>query len=156
MSQDTTTFVPDEPHEPLLAFHQFIFNEDGLVVGALISNLLQPGAEEVSEEVFNHVFELGGAGRVRRNADGSFSAYDTPPPPLPPGRTYKADIWRRATDEEAEVIDAQLNAQPLKLRNLFRDAQYLDHADEYFIQMKAGFVGAFGQARADELLAASE
>jgi hypothetical protein len=70
-------------------------------------------------------------------------------------RTYKADIWRRATDAEAATIDAQINAQPIRLRNLFRDCDHLDHADPYFIGLKEGFVEAFGQGRADELLAPS-
>lgn len=71
------------------------------------------------------------------------------------GKTYKADIWRRATDEEAATIDAQISAQPIKLRNLFRDCDHLSHADPYFSALKAGFVAAFGQKRADELLAAT-
>lgn len=75
--------------------------------------------------------------------------------PLTQGRTYKADIWRRATDAEAATIDAQINAQPIKLRNLFRDCDHLSHADPYFTALKAGFVTAFGPARADQLLALS-
>lgn len=72
-----------------------------------------------------------------------------------PSRTYKADVWRRATDAEAATIDAQINAQPIKLRNMFRDCDHLSHEDPYFTGLKAGFVAAFGQARADELLAPS-
>lgn len=72
-----------------------------------------------------------------------------------PSRTFKADIWRRATDAEASTIDTQINAQPVKLRNLFRDCDFLSHADPYFAALKDGFVQAFGQARADELLAPS-
>ena len=72
-----------------------------------------------------------------------------------PAKTYKADIWRCATDAEAAIIDAQINAHPIKLRNLFRDCDRLSHADPYFIQLKAGFVAVFGQSRTDELLAPS-
>jgi hypothetical protein len=71
------------------------------------------------------------------------------------GRTYKADIWRRATDVEAIAIDAQISAQPIKLRNLFRDCDHLNHADPYFAALKDGFISAFGQERADQLLAPS-
>lgn len=77
------------------------------------------------------------------------------PLPDPAARTFKADIWRRATEEEAEVIDAHVSAQPIKLRNLFRDAAYLAHDDPYFSDLKAGFEQAFGRERADELLAPS-
>src|SRR5687768_13284028 len=43
--------------------------------------------------------------------------------PAPQGaRTYKADIWRRATDAEAEMIAAALASQPLRKRKIFEDA----------------------------------
>lgn len=72
-----------------------------------------------------------------------------------PIRVYKADIWRRSTDEEAEIIDAALSAQPVRLRNLFRDAAFLSSDDELYEPLRSAFVSAFGQARAVELLAAS-
>lgn len=77
--------------------------------------------------------------------------------PLPGvGITYKADIWRRATDEEAETIVAVLAQQPTRKQRLFNDATVLSHADPEFAELTAGFVVAFGQDRADELLAPSE
>lgn len=72
-----------------------------------------------------------------------------------PVKIYKADIWRRSTDVEAEVIDAALSSQPVRLRNLFRDAAFLSSDDELFEPLRAAFVSAFGAARASELLAAS-
>lgn len=87
--------------------------------------------------------------------DGAVVKFIPPTFDPAPAKTYKADIWRRATDVEAATIDAQIEAQPIKIRNLFRDAQHLNHADPYFQALKAGFVAAFGEARADELLAPS-
>jgi hypothetical protein len=71
-------------------------------------------------------------------------------------RTFKADIWRRATDGEAERIVSDLAQQPIRKQRLFDDAQFLDHADPFIVELKAGFVQAFGPERADELLAPSE
>lgn len=82
-------------------------------------------------------------------------AYEPPEVIVPPAKTYKADIWRRATDAEAETIVAVLSQQSVRKQRLFNDATILDHADPEFTELKAGFVQAFGQARADELLAPS-
>lgn len=71
------------------------------------------------------------------------------------GITYKADLWRRATDAEAETIVAVLSQQPIRKQRLFNDADHLDHADPEFAELKARFVQVFGQERADELLAPS-
>lgn len=69
--------------------------------------------------------------------------------------TYKRDIWVRCTDEEADIIEAVLAKQSTRKQNMFRDAQYLDHADPYFAELMAGFVQAFGTERASQLLAGS-
>lgn len=85
---------------------------------------------------------------------GTPDAFD--PPEIPSAITYKADIWRRATDGEAETIVAVLGQQSIRKQRLFNDATVLNHADPEFAELKAGFVQAFGPARADELLAPSE
>lgn len=72
-----------------------------------------------------------------------------------PPRTYKADIWRRATDEEAEIIDAMLSAQPIRLRRLWADSEYLAHTDELWLMISSAAIQAFGETRAGELLAVS-
>lgn len=93
--------------------------------------------------------------------DGDIVAIDVAELEIPTGefptldRTYKADIWRRATDAEAETIVAVLAQQSIRKQRLFNDATVLDHADPGFIELKAGFVQAFGQQRANELLAPS-
>lgn len=70
-----------------------------------------------------------------------------------PPRTSKAVFWSRATDAEAEQIDALLEAQPARMRRLWQDALYLDHTHEMFSAIRTGLVDLFGEARADDLLA---
>ena len=89
---------------------------------------------------------------------GTLQAVPIAPEPTPapqPVITFKADIWRRCTDEEAAQIDEALKAAPIRQRRLFEDAQYLDHADEAFAFAHQALVGLFGEDRAGELLAAS-
>lgn len=74
-------------------------------------------------------------------------------PVVATGRVWKSDIWRRATDAEAEIIVAALGSQPVRLRRLFDDATFLDPDDPLFSGLRAGFVTAFGEKRAAELLA---
>lgn len=76
-----------------------------------------------------------------------------PPPPPPPRRIAKADIWRRATDAEAVTLDALLSAQPVRLRRMWADAQFLSTDDGLFPTVQAALVQAFGASRAAELLA---
>ena len=82
----------------------------------------------------------------------TFSDIVLPPQPV---ITYKKDIWLRATDDEADVIEAVLSQQSTRRQRIFNEAQYLDHADPLFAELYAGFVQAFGTERADQLLAGS-
>lgn len=65
---------------------------------------------------------------------------------------YKADIWRRASDAEAVIIDAALNAQPIRLRRMWQDSQTLATTDEMYPVVLQAFQAAFGVERAKELL----
>jgi len=47
------------------------------------------------------------------------------------------------TDQEAEEVDAALQAAPLRLRRIFEAAQFL----------RSGIAAALGESRADEVLA---
>jgi hypothetical protein len=78
-----------------------------------------------------------------------------PPPPPEPVITNKADLWRRATDAEAEEIVTVLSQQSIRKQRLFNDAQYIDHADPEWGDLFAGFIQAFGEERANTLLAPS-
>ncbi|MGC5777568.1 hypothetical protein J4O73_02385 [Methylobacterium sp. NFXW15] len=77
------------------------------------------------------------------------------PAPVVPVITYKKDIWVRATDAEADTIEQVLAQQTTRKQNIFRDATYLDHAEPLFAELMAGFVVAFGEVRAGQLLAGS-
>lgn len=83
---------------------------------------------------------------------------EPPPPPLPYVRTrvYKGDIWRRATDAEAVIIDQLLNAQPVRLRRLWQDSTYLDKNDDLYPLVEQALTSAFGAGRAADLLLATE
>lgn len=79
-----------------------------------------------------------------------------PPSSAPPTYTYKADIWRRCTDDEFVKLKAALDQAPPRMRQIFADATRLVHDDPDFAQLRGGIVAAVGEARADELLAPSE
>lgn len=74
--------------------------------------------------------------------------------PTPPALTKisKADVWRRLSDQEAEKVDAALQASPLRLRRIFEAAQYLDVNDTDYPEIRAGVVTALGEKRAKEVL----
>ncbi|TXM68213.1 hypothetical protein FV229_08410 [Methylobacterium sp. WL120] len=77
--------------------------------------------------------------------------------PTPPQKIIaKADIWRRATDEEADTILYILSQQTTRKRRIFNDATYIDHTDSMFAEMLQALTAAFGEARAVELLAPSD
>lgn len=112
------------------------------------------GAVEISEATWRECLENPG---LRRIVNGGAVAFAPPVVPVAPARaiTYKADIWRRATDPEAEIIVAVLSARPVRRQRLFNDATHIDHADADFPELLAGFTQAFGAARATTLLAPS-
>jgi hypothetical protein len=68
----------------------------------------------------------------------------------------KADIWRRATDAEAALIDAHLNALPVRLRRLWADSAYLDTNDETFAMLLDQLTTALGVVRAGVILQPTE
>lgn len=75
--------------------------------------------------------------------------------PSAPVITYKADIYRRCTEVEAEAIEMALAGAPVRQRRLFESALHLDHSDDAFAFAQEAMVGMFGEKRAGELLAAS-
>ncbi len=90
--------------------------------------------------------------------DGSYGPPPEPEVVLPPPApliTFKADLWRRATDEEAVQMDEALHELPVRLRRMYEDSQHIGHGDEFFPALSEGLIGLFGEARASELLLAS-
>ena len=76
--------------------------------------------------------------------------------PKTPTRVYKSQVWLRATDEEADEIEAALKAAPARLRGLWNDSMYFDVTDPLFGQIKGPFVAAFGEERTAYLLEPAE
>jgi hypothetical protein len=76
--------------------------------------------------------------------------------PSPPAFTYKADIWRRCTETEADKLEAALAASPTRMRRIFESATRIEHGDDDFPALKAGVEAALGAKRAVEILAPSE
>lgn len=69
--------------------------------------------------------------------------------------TNKADIWKRATDDEVVQIDRLLKQQSVKLQRIYEGAQIITDQDELYPALYGGLVKLFGATRADELLAPS-
>lgn len=113
--------------------------------------LAPAGAVEITEAQWRDLLDNPGA---RRWQGGEVVPYERPVPPPPVlTRIAKADVWRRLTEPEAVTLDAALQTAPLRLRRIFEAAQYLDTTDEDYPALRAGIVGALGEARADEVLA---
>lgn len=75
--------------------------------------------------------------------------------PSPQRITYKADVWRRSSPEQASIIDTELQKLDVQRRRLWDDAAYLDHSDSqvaFFYQM---LTSTFGAAEADRIMAPS-
>jgi hypothetical protein len=73
-----------------------------------------------------------------------------PSPPAPPPSIAKTAIYRRATDEELELLAVTLPTVPLRMRLLWDDAQNNEVLIDDVMPL---FVAAVGAERAAELLA---
>lgn len=62
-------------------------------------------------------------------------------------------IFSRATDEEADGMDAAINAAGARLRRIYEGATHIDTADPLFALLQATLSQIVGEARAAELLA---
>lgn len=82
-------------------------------------------------------------------------AMPEPPAPEPVIFLYRADLYRRCTDDEADAIDAELAKQPTRLRRIFESAVTFRSDDDLWSTLHAAAVKLFGDKRAAELLAAS-
>lgn len=104
------------------------------------------GEEEVGPDVL--------PGMIRA-ADGTYGDPEPAPQPAKSVITYKADLYRRCSEAEAEAIEMALMAASVRDRRLFETAQYLNSTDPDFDGLRQAMAAMFGQERADELLAAS-
>ncbi|SFJ67664.1 hypothetical protein [Methylobacterium brachiatum] len=83
------------------------------------------------------------------------AALPDPPHPVEVVILYRADLYRRCTDDEADAIDAALAKQPTRIRRIFESAVTFRSDDEMWSLLHDAAVGLFGDERAVELLAAS-
>jgi hypothetical protein len=79
------------------------------------------------------------------------------PSPGPADITFKSDIFDRcANDTEAQTILDGVAAKGVKMKAFFDAVVEIRHDHPLFAELKVGFVQAFGQERADALLAPSD
>lgn len=64
----------------------------------------------------------------------------------------KDAIWRRATDEEAELMEVALQAQPVRLQRIYEGATFISTEDELYGVLSSAVEALFGSERAEELL----
>ncbi len=90
--------------------------------------------------------------------DGKAFKAPTPAPPPSvetPPITYKADVWRRATEAQAAVIDTELQKLDVRRRRMWDDSMYLDHSDELVAFFRTMLTQTFGATEANRILAPS-
>jgi hypothetical protein len=134
--------------------------DDGSIVsiakGAAVNSFVWNGEDEYAiEDGFVAVIIEPGWGVVDGHLQALPAAVEPEPEPAPVLLTYKSDVWRRATDAEAEIINAALNAAPVRQRRLWDDSTILEHGADMWTPLRAQMVEAFGEARANEILAPS-
>lgn len=83
--------------------------------------------------------------------------------PPPPVYTRKIDIWSRATDEQAEALQAAFNAAPVRMQQIFSAADWILHdtadppsANPFWPFLVSAITEAVGAEEAALLLAPSE
>lgn len=87
---------------------------------------------------------------------------EEPPPeegeniPVEPTKIVKTDIWRRATEVEAEGMSLALAAAPVRLREMYNAATYISINDPEFDALRAGIAAVVGEERAAIILKPTE
>lgn len=72
--------------------------------------------------------------------------------PAPPARVYKAPMFRKMTDAEYEAYLQIRAGFPPRLQAIFDAAEYLSSDDEFWPDLVAAAVQAYGAERAAEIL----
>ena len=90
------------------------------------------------------------------NPDHEILPYIPPEPEPEPAIVIPAvTFWERTTEVEGTAIEAMLNQQPFRVRQIFMTAQSYRSDHELWPLLQTAAIGLFGEARADELLAQS-
>lgn len=87
-------------------------------------------------------------GVTQAKLNAALAAYDpasVPPPPVVPVITFKADVIRRCTDDEADALDAALANASSKLRRLYNDIIHIDHSAAEFPVLHDAILNALTQ-----------
>lgn len=131
-----------------------LLNDDGTARGFVaddVVTIIPTGALPITDEQW----EDWVANARSRRWDGTQLVEIAPTAPTAPPltRLYKSEVWRRATDAEAEQLDATLAAAPVRLRRLWADSTVLDTTSEDWPLLRDPVVQLLGAARATELLA---
>lgn len=142
----------DPPRERISeGYHESIIGENGQPTGETQwvetgwrwGDVLPPWIE-VGDDVF---------GGYIQNPDGSFSP---PPPPVIPDPTewtIPADVpWGRMTEQEAEDVDAGIQASPIKTRNMINKATSFTTGTDAFTQFFAIIEATTSATRAHEIM----
>lgn len=110
--------------------------KDGIVLSWATSGTLLPRAGAVIVEFVGRLDDLDRAGTLPEGyPEGAmdFRRYAAPknatPAPVPAAAivTFKADVIRRCTDDEADAFDAALAEASSKLRLLWNSVTVIDH-----------------------------
>jgi hypothetical protein len=80
-------------------------------------------------------------------------------PPDPEGSdivvVFPVDLWSRLSDDEAELVEAAMAEQPVRIQNIFRSAASYRSDHELWPLLTTVAADLFGAVRAGEILAAS-
>lgn len=80
-------------------------------------------------------------------------------PPDPEGSeivvVFPVDLWSRLSNGEAELVEAAMAEQPVRIQNIFRSAASYRSDHELWPLLTTVAADLFGAARAGEILAAS-
>lgn len=73
--------------------------------------------------------------------------------PPPPPYTIGADVpWSRMTDDEAELVQDEIDASPVKTRNMINKATSFTQGADAFNKFKAIITAALDAARAEAIM----
>lgn len=73
-----------------------------------------------------------------------------------PKRIAKNVIWERSTDLEAIVMRQMLDAQPIRVQEIYAGATFISTDHELFTLLNGAITEAFGATRAAQLLSSAE
>ncbi|QWK79083.1 hypothetical protein [Ochrobactrum sp. BTU1] len=134
-----------------------VFNSDGILSATYHSaayddpaSIIPANAIEIAEDIWRDLYDNQS---YRRYVDGLIVEY-TPPHTEPVTILPAVTLWERTTATEAAQIEAAMEAQDPRSRNIFRAAQTFRSDHELWPLLEQLATQLFGEERAAELLAA--